>query len=309
MSNSNTDKSNLKLDTYCGFVALIGRPNVGKSTLLNQMLGQKLSITSSKPQTTRHRILGIETRKHVQYVFVDTPGIHHKQEKAINHIMNKTASSTLGDVDLIFFIVEACQWREDDDLVLKRLQNTNTPVICVVNKIDKIKDKQTLLPYLESLSKRFPFQEILPVSAKTASGTEKLMDLAKSWMPKGPFFYSESQVTDKSMRFIASEFIREKLFRLCGQEIPYSITVDIEQFEDSEKLCKIAATILVEKPSQKRIIIGKSGAKLKEVGKQARINLENMMDKKVYLQLWVKVKAGWADDERALLSLGYHDTF
>ncbi len=292
----------------CGHVAIIGRPNVGKSTLLNCLLGQKISITSRKPQTTRHRILGIHTQDDCQIVYVDTPGIHDRGKLALHRYMNKTASQVIWDVDVIVFVVEALVWTPTDQMVLERLSDVTVPVILTINKVDKIKDKKQLLPYLEEVSARYKFDSVVPVSARQAVQVVELEKKLQAMMPESSFFYPAEQVTDKTATFMASELIREKVFRLCGEELPYSVTVEIEKYKLEESLCSIAALILVDKESHKRMIIGKRGEKLKEIGSQARQDMERSMHKKVYLQLWVKVKTGWADDERALRSLGY-DSF
>lgn len=296
------------MTTHCGYVAIIGRPNVGKSTLLNRLLQQKVSITSRKPQTTRHRILGIHTQNECQIIYVDTPGIHDGGKMALHRYMNKTAFQVIWDVDVIVFVVEALVWTKADQKVLEQLKEVPVPVILVVNKVDKAKDKRQLLPFLQEISAYRPFNTIIPLSGKFGTQVEALETYLKSMMPEGPFFYSPDQVTDKTQAFMASELIREKIFRLCGEELPYSVTVEIEKFKEEEKLVHIAGLILVDKESHKRMIIGKRGEKLKDIGMQARMDMEKNMDKKVYLQLWVKVKSGWADDERALRSLGY-DSF
>jgi GTP-binding protein Era len=295
------------MTTYCGYIALVGRPNVGKSTLLNRLLGQKLSITSRKAQTTRHSILGINTQNDYQYVYVDTPGIHSKQKKAMNRIMNKTADAVIHDVDVIVFIVERNVFTEEDELVLEKIKKANIPCILVINKVDRIKDKDALLPTIENWNGRHEFEHILPLSAKTGANVETLETQLQSYLPQGPHLFGQDQITDRPTRFLIAEIVREKVFRLCGQELPYSVTVEIEQFKQEDKLTRIAALIWVEKDSHKQMIIGKKGAKLKEIGTGARLDMEKMLDKKVFLQLWVKVKSGWSDDERSLKSLGYHD--
>lgn len=292
----------------CGYVAIIGRPNVGKSTLLNRILGQKVSITSRKPQTTRHRILGIHTQDNCQIVYVDTPGIHEGGKLALHHYMNKTASQVIWDVDVIVFVVEVLEWTQADQKVLERLKDVTAPVILAVNKVDRVKDKDLLLPYLETVSAYYKFESVIPLAGKQGIQVEAFEKKLQSMMPENAFFYPADQVTDKTEMFMAAELIREKIFRLCGEELPYSVTVEIEKYKTEEKLCSIAALILVDKESHKRMIIGKRGEKLKDIGTQARQDIEKNVGKKVYLQLWVKVKTGWADDERALRSLGY-DSF
>lgn len=297
----------MKQTQRCGYIALIGRPNVGKSTLLNHLLGQKVSITSKKAQTTRHRILGINTAGDDQFVFVDTPGIHLNGKQEINKYMNKTAGSVIHDVDVVLFLVDSNKWKAEDEHVLEKLKSCQAPVILLVNKVDTIKDKARLLPLIKSLQEKHSFKAIIPLSAKTGDNVDSLEQQMGDLIPQGPHLFGEDQVTDRPVKFMMAEMVREKVFRLCGQELPYSVTVDIEKYEDSEKLVRIAALILVDKASHKRIIIGKEGEKLKEIGTSARIDMEKMLDKKVYLQLWIKVKSGWSDDARALKNLGYDD--
>lgn len=292
----------------CGYVAVLGRPNVGKSTLMNHILGQKVSITSRKPQTTRHRILGIYTDEDAQILFVDTPGIHKNEARTINRYMNRAASSSMVDVDVVIFVVDGTQWTEDDELVLEKLQQTNCKTILFVNKVDKVQDKDQLLPYLAKLTERFDFDAVFPGSALKGENLAPLVKQIKEWLPKGDLFFPEDYVTDRSQRFMAAELIREKLMRSLGEEIPYSSTVEIEQFKADEKgTLHINGLILVERAGQKAIIIGKQGQRLKQIGQDARIDMEELFGCKVFLQLWVKVKDGWADDERALRSLGYDD--
>lgn len=294
-----------KTDYRCGMIALVGRPNVGKSTLMNKILGQKLSITSRKPQTTRHRILGIKTSNRLQMIFVDTPGIHLHAKKAINRVLNKTAFDALYDVDLVVMLVEAGRWTDEDQLVIEKFEHLDVPVVAVINKIDRMKDKTALLPYLKELAERYTFADMLPLSALTGDHVEDLELVLSKMIPYAAPLFDEDQITDRSMRFLSAEFIREKLFRRLGQELPYGLTVEIEKFEEQEKLVRIHGLIWVERESQKSIVIGKSGSMLKVVGRDARKDLERQLDKKVFLQLWVKVKSGWANDERALRSLGY----
>lgn len=292
----------------CGYVAVLGRPNVGKSTLMNHVLGQKVSITSRKPQTTRHRILGIFTDQDAQILFVDTPGIHKHEARSINRYMNRAASSSMVDVDVVIFVIDGTQWTEDDELVLEKLQHTNCKTILFVNKVDKIQDKNQLLPHLAKITERFDFDAVFPGSALKGENLEPLVKQIKEWLPKGDLFFPEDYVTDRSQRFMAAELIREKLMRSLGDEIPYSSTVEIEQFKTDEKgTLHINGLILVERTGQKAIIIGKQGQRLKQIGQDARIDMEELFGSKVFLQLWVKVKDGWADDERALRSLGYDD--
>lgn len=290
-----------------GYIALIGRPNVGKSTLLNHLLGYKLSITSRKPQTTRHRILGIKTTDSMQAVFVDTPGIHHGGKRAMNRYMNRTASMSILDVDIIVWVTDIQEWNENDEVILEKLKEAKAPIILALNKIDKVIDKDTLLPRVEALSARFPFREIIPLSALKSDNLESLEALITELLPEGLPFYPEGQITDRTERFLASEIIREKLFRKLGQELPHAITVEIDSYEESDELVRIQAVIWVERDGQKTIVIGEKGKVLKTIGQRARIDIEQLVGKKVYLGLWVKVKKGWSDNERALQSLGYLD--
>jgi GTP-binding protein Era len=293
------------MTTYCGYIALVGRPNVGKSTLLNQILEQKLSITSKKPQTTRHSILGIQTQEDCQYVYVDTPGIHQSQKKAMNRVMNKTAISVLRDVDVIVFIVDGTHWQDEDEYVLNLIKKTSAPCILAINKVDKIVEKEKMLPWIEAMRERHDFTAIIPISAKTGTQVDVLKTQLKPYLPEGPHLFPEDQFTDRSIKFLCSEMLREKIFRFCGQELPYSVTVDIESFKDEGTLIRIHALILVEKDSHKRMVIGDKGQKLKEMATDARIDMEKMLGKKVFLKCWCKVKSGWSDDERILKQLGY----
>ena len=298
-----------KEEFRCGYVALIGRPNVGKSTLMNFVLGQKISITSHRPQTTRHRILGIKTTDTAQIIYVDTPGIHDNEKKAMNRYMNRTAGASFKDVDVIVLLVEAMRWTEEDELVIKRLQNTSTPVILAVNKVDLVKKKEDLLPFIEKIKNKYEFKDIIPLSAMKGDNIEGFEKIISAYLPPSEAFYAEDQITDRSERFMAAEIIREKLTRNLIQELPYNLTVEIEKFTQDGKLLDIAAIIWVERDNQKAIIIGKGGSKLKDMGTKARIDMEKMFGQKVFLQLWVKVKSGWSDDERALNSLGYIDDY
>ncbi|HEY9035060.1 MAG TPA: GTPase Era [Pseudomonadales bacterium] len=293
------------MTTKCGYIAVMGRPNVGKSTLINRILGQKLNITSRKPQTTRHNLLGIKTTEDCQAIYVDTPGIHRQQKKALNRLMNRSAESVVHDVDVIVFVVDALSWQEEDAHALERVRRASCPVILVVNKVDKLGDKGELLPFLEQMSKQHDFSAIVPLSALKGSSVELLEQTIREHLPENEFFYDEEQLTDKSVRFLAAEMIREKIMRQIGHEIPYEVTVEIEQFKEDERIAHIDAVILVERDSQKAIIIGKQGQRLKQIGTDARSDIESLLQKKVMLRLWVKVKRGWSDDERALNSLGY----
>lgn len=293
------------MTSYCGYIALVGRPNVGKSTLLNCILQQKLSITSRKPQTTRHSILGIQTKEAYQFVYVDTPGIHQGSKKAMNRLMNKTATNVLRDVDVAVFVVEGTHWEEEDDYVLRAIAQANVPCILAVNKIDKIDDKMQLLPWIEEISKRHDFSAIIPLSARSGVQVDNLQQHLQALLPEGPHLFDEEQFTDRPIRFLCAELLREKIFRLCGQEVPYATTVEIESYKEEENLIRIHALIMVDKDSHKRIIIGDSGQKLKEMATTARLDMEKLLGKKVFLKCWCKVKSGWADDERTLKQLGY----
>lgn len=289
----------------CGYVAIIGRPNVGKSTLLNHILGLKLSITSRKPQTTRHQILGVQTLDKGQIIFVDTPGIHTSGKRAINRYMNKAASSVIHDVDVILFLVQSLKWTDEDEMVLKKLQNIDKPVVLLVNKVDKVEEKKQLLPYLDDLNSKFDFENVMPISALRGDNLEQLQEHILGLLPENPPYFQEDEITDRSTRFLVAEIIREKLVRELGNELPYQTTVEIERYKDEEKLTRIHALILVETNGQKKIVIGEKGAKLKSIGTKARHDIEALIDRKVFLQLWVKVKAGWSDNETSLRSLGY----
>ncbi|MBR9726651.1 GTPase Era [Shewanella intestini] len=294
--------------TQCGMVAIVGRPNVGKSTLLNKLLGQKVSITSKKPQTTRHRIMGIHTDGAKQIVFIDTPGLHIEEKRAINRLMNRAAASSLADVSMVVFVVDGMTWTEDDEMVLKKLSHRNgdRKIVLAINKVDEIKDKEALFPHLETLSTKLDFDEILPISASKGTNVQRLLDLAQSSLPDAPFYFPEDYVTDRSQRFMASEIVREKLMRFLGDELPYDATVEIEQFKMMDNgVYQINALILVERKGQKRMVIGNKGERIRTIATQARLDMETLFDNKVFLEVWVKVKSGWADDERALRSLGY----
>ncbi|MBS0357836.1 MAG: GTPase Era [Proteobacteria bacterium] len=293
--------------TYCGFVAIIGRPNTGKSTLLNQLVGEKVSIISKKRQTTRHRIVGIHTVKNYQIVYVDSPGIHLEKKSALNEYMNKTSTRLLKDVDVVIFLASGTHWTDEDEFVLKKIKNCKCPVILAVNKVDLVKDKDRLLPHLQALSEKMDFTEVVPISAKKGTNLDRLETSIERLLPESPFFYSEEQVTDRDMGFRLAEIIREKLYYNTSNELPYSTTVEIEKMELQKNVYHISALILVEREGQKKIVIGTSGEKLKSVGKAARLDMEHLLQKKVFLQLWVKVKSGWTDSATALSSLGYTD--
>ncbi len=291
----------------CGYVAIIGRPNVGKSTLLNYILGQKLSITSKKPQTTRHQLLGIKTTDVAQVLYVDTPGIHGDEKKAINRYMNRSAKSVVRDVDVIVFVTDRTDWRPDDEIVAEGLAHASGNIIIAVNKIDLLKDKSQLLPRLSKLQDRFPDASLIPISAGAGENLSKLEQLVEEKLPYGPFLYADDPLTDRSERFLVSEIVREKIMRQLGDEIPYAVTIQIESFKKKGKILHIEAVIFVERDGQKAILIGKKGTKLKRIGSDARGDIEHLLDQKVMLNLWVKVKSGWSDDDRALKSLGYDD--
>ena len=293
--------------TRCGYVAIVGRPNVGKSTLLNSFLGQKVSITSRKPQTTRHKLLGIKTLSLHQILFVDTPGIHLNEPKAINRYMNKNAKSVFRDVDVILFLLDRGKMRGDDHEVSRLFNQSKAKKIIVINKIDLLENKNSLLPLLIGLQKEFPDVKLVPISAKKSSNLDELENVICETLPESPFYFDSEQLTDRSERFFVSEIIREKLMRQLGDELPYAITIQIEKFEDYSEATHIEATIFVEKESQKRILIGKSGEKLKRVGIDSRKEIEKVLGVKVMLKTWVKVKSGWSDNERAIRSLGYDD--
>ncbi len=274
---------------------------------MNRILGQKISITSKKPQTTRHQILGIKTEAEAQVIYVDTPGMHLKEERAINRYMNRAAGAALKDVDVVVFMVDRTQWTPDDDMVLSNIKNVQAPVLLAVNKVDQVKNKDLLLPAIESLSARFDFAEIVPLSAEKGLNVKALEDAIVMRIPESIHYYPEDQVTDRSSRFLAAELVREKVMRQLGEEVPYSVAVEIEEFKDDEKLITVSALILVERQGQKKIVIGNKGEQIKVIGRDARLDMQRAFGKKVMLNLWVKVKSGWADSDRALKSLGYFD--
>lgn len=291
----------------CGYVAIVGRPNVGKSTLLNHILGQKISITSRKPQTTRNAVVGIKTEGEVQIIFVDTPGMHLGQQKAINRYMNRAANTAMKDVDVVVFVVDRFIWTEEDEAVAEKLQHIKSPIIVAVNKIDQIEDKETLLPHLQKLAEKIEIAEIVPLSALRNTNLDRLEQLIVERLPEGMHMFPDDQITDRSSRFMAAEIVREKITRQLGDELPYEMAVEIEEFKQEGNLLNISALILVERDGQKKILIGDKGARIKLIGTEARIDMENLFESKVMLKLWVKVKSGWSDDERALRSLGYND--
>ncbi len=287
----------------CGLIAIVGRPNVGKSTLLNRIVGQKISITSKKAQTTRHRVMGIHTTEAAQFVFVDTPGFQTRHASVMNRAMNKRVRETLSDTDVVMMLVEAGRLTREDRQVMALLPK-DRPLILVVNKIDHAKDRAALMTYLQEVAAAHAFTEIVPVSAKQGSNLDELLKTLEAHLPENPPLFGEEDVTDQSERQLAAELIREKVFRLCGEEIPYAVAVTIDKFEEVGNLRRIFATILVDRDSHKAIVIGKGGEKLKTISTQARQDMERAFDSKVYLEVWVKVKGGWADDVRVLKSLG-----
>ena len=293
------------MPTRCGFVAVIGRPNVGKSTLINAIMGKKISIVTHKPQTTRHRILAVHTEGDTQIVFVDTPGIHRKAVKAMNQLMNRTAANALADADLVLFIAEATHWTEEDDDVVYRFRSTETPVIAVLNKVDRVHPKERLLEAIAALSKRHEFAEIIPVSALKKDNLDALMAVIPNFLPESPPLFPQEMQTDRSAEFQAAEVIREKLTLMLHQEVPYGLTVQIERYESDDDRLTINAVIWVDRDSQKGIVVGKGGKVLKTVGQSARLELREQLCCRVHLELWVKVKDNWSDSEQDLMRLGY----
>lgn len=297
----------------CGYVGIIGRPNVGKSTLLNHILGQKLCITSRKPQTTRHNLLGVKTVEQAQFIYVDTPGLHQEQHSALNRYMNKNAMAIIPDVDVLLFLIDKDQWNEADEWVLQQLEQARCPVILVLNKVDQIEDKNTLLPFIEKMQAHKVFDHIVPISALKAMNIDHLEEQIQQYLPENNALFSEDQITDRSERFFAAEIVREKLMRMLGDELPYQTTVEIEQFKyevnpkTQKEVAHIHALVWVERDQQKAIVIGKQGSKLKQIGSEARKDIEAFLQTKVMLNIWVKVKAGWSNDLRALRSLGYEE--
>jgi GTP-binding protein Era len=291
----------------CGFVALIGRPNVGKSTLMNHLLKQKISITSRKPQTTRHRILGINTTEAGQAIYMDTPGMHKSEKRALNRYLNRTAETTLLGVDVIVWLIDGLSWHEYDEVIFKKLEQAGLPVILAVNKVDKVKDKDAILTFFAEAQHRFPFEHLIPISALKRTNLDQLESLIMKLLPESDLIYPEDQITDRPERFLAAEIVREKLTRRLGDELPYALTVEMELYEELPGITKIYAIIWVERLTQKNIVIGKDGEMLKKVGTDARFDIEKLIGQKVYLQLWVKVKKNWSDNERAMQSLGFND--
>jgi len=293
----------------CGLIAIVGKPNVGKSTLLNALVGQKISITSRKAQTTRHRITGIRTQGQTQYVFVDTPGFQTRHSTALNKSLNKTVVGAVGDVDLVLFVVEAGNFTLADAKVLSLLK-PGIPVLLIANKLDMVNRRAEIAPWLRDMQERHPFAEFVPMSAKQPKDIERLLDICKNYLPEQGWWYTNDELTDRSEKFLASEIIREKLFRLTGDELPYTSTVVIEKFDEepgktANRLVRIAATIVVERDGHKAMVIGDKGEKLKRIGTESRMELEKLLDAKVFIELWVKVRSGWADDEARVRSFGY----
>jgi GTP-binding protein Era len=297
-----------------GYVAIVGRPNVGKSTFLNSILGKKISITSPKPQTTRTQILGIKTdtfslndkeEVSVQAVYIDTPGIHKTEKNAMNRYMNRLANSVIADADVLVFMIEAMCWYDEDELVLEKIKSTRAPVILAINKVDLVKDKSKLLPFIDKIKEKYDFAHIIPFSANKSDNVAALENTIAEMLPQGPHLFPDDQVTDKNERFQIAEFIREKLIQATEQEVPYSTTVEIEELKRTEKLVEISAIIWVEREGQKAIVIGKAGERLKKIGTQARKDIEKLLNQKVFLRLWVKQKDDWTNNERALKSLGF----
>ncbi len=299
------DSTTESVPTRCGYVAIIGRPNVGKSTLLNHLVGQKLSITSRKPQTTRHNLLGVLTEGNSQMLLVDTPGIHQPRDRAINRMMVRNAVSVLKDVDLVLLVIEARGLTADDELVIAQLERTQARTYCLINKIDQLADKSRLLPLIEQLAGLNCFSEIIPVCALRGEGLDQLKTLMAEAVPEGPHLFPPDQLTDRSERFVVSEIVREKLMRRLGDELPHRITVVVDSFQQRDALADIRATIYVERDSQKAIIIGRGGERLKSIGRDARLDIEKFLDCKVMLRLWVKVKEGWTNSDSTLQHLGY----
>ena len=299
---------NFSDDYRCGLVAVIGRPNVGKSTLINAVMGRKVSIVTAKPQTTRHRILAVHTADKEQIIFVDTPGLHRKAGKAMNRMMNRTAANALADADLVLFVCDASRWTEEDDDVLQRLKSCDAPVIALLNKIDKIHPKEKLLEGLAVLAARFEFAEIVPISAIKKDNLDHLMGMIPPYLPESPPLFPPDMETDRSKEFHIAEIIREKLTLMLHQEMPYGLTVQVERLVHEERGVAINAVIWVERDSQKGIAVGKNGSVLKKVGRSARLEIASLLGQAVHLELWVKVKSNWADNDKDLMSLGYEGT-
>lgn len=291
----------------CGFVTVVGKPNVGKSTLINRLMGQKISITSRRPQTTRHRILAIRTEGDSQVVLVDTPGMHTEDRKMMNRLINRAARSSLDGVDVIVLVINAKGWSAEDELPLELVKQQKVPVILAINKVDRVKDKTKLLPLIDESRQRLRFEEIVPISALNGDNMEALYDCIRQRLPVAPKCFPDDQITDRSVRFIVSEMIREQIFRQLGEELPYVSAVELEEYKESDNLINIKASIWVERESHKGIVIGKGGQKLKSLGTSAREQIERLVDKQVHLDIWVKVRRGWRDDSAALEGLGYSE--
>ncbi|MBT4963140.1 MAG: GTPase Era [Francisellaceae bacterium] len=295
------------MTTKCGFIAIVGRPNVGKSTLINNIIGQKISITTRKPQTTRNNILGVKTVGDEQLVFVDTPGMHVNEPRNLNRTMNKTAASALRDVDAVAFVVECNRWNDDDELVLEKVKKKNCPIILLLNKVDKIANKGDVLTFISLMQEKLNFHSIIPISAVKGTQVDRFLTLLSEIIPESPHYFEKEQITDKNLSFQIQELIREKLFICLGDELPYSLTVIVEKIEDTEKLLRVNALIMIERAGQKKIVVGAKGENLKKVGTQSRMELENILGKKVYIGLWVKVKDNWADNDKLLKQFGISD--
>jgi GTPase len=298
-------EENMNPPSYCGYVAIIGRPNVGKSTLLNRILQQKLCITSRKPQTTRHTVLGIQTIDAYQAIYVDTPGLHLGEKKALNVLMNKTSKRVLHDVDVVLMLIDAARFTSEDEYVLSLLKHVQVPCFLVINKVDTLRDKGQLLPLIQRMETYHPFRAIIPISAKTGQQVTELEKMIYPLLPEGPHLFEDDQLTDRPLRFLCAELLREKIFRLCGQELPYSTSVEIESYQEEETVVHIHARIWVEKENHKRMIIGHRGEKLKAIATAARLDIEKLVDKKIFLQCWCKVKSGWSEDVGVLRQFGY----
>lgn len=305
MSEDNKTKVEFVESPRFGYVAIVGQPNVGKSTLLNHLLGVKLSITANKQQTTRHQILGVNTYDHTQVAYIDTPGLHLKETKAMNTYLNRSARAALFDVDLILFVVSALTFDEQDENVLSLIKKAERPTICIVNKVDRVKDKGRLLPYLESLAEKYPFEEIVPLTAFDNFQVKEFEKHLLTYLPEGEHHFENETLTDRSDEFIASEILREKLTRHLSQELPYALTVTIDLLKETKDLIKVHATIWVEKKSQKPIVLGEKGSRLKKIATEARLDMQEFFEKKIFLQCWIKVKDSWADNKISLDQLGY----
>ncbi len=292
--------------TRCGYIAIIGKPNVGKSTFLNHILGRKISITSRKPQTTRQQILGIKTNNAVQAIYVDTPGLQQQHKNALNHYMNHVATAAIDDVDVIVFMVAVQQWQKTDDVILEKIKSTKLPLILVINKIDRLPNKQMLLPLIETYQQRANFDAVIPLYAKSNHDVSSIEHVITHFLPIRKPLFPPDQMTDRSQHFLITEIVREKIMRLTGNEVPYSIALDLEEYQQRQHIIHIGLLIIVAKQGQKAIIIGNKGDRLKEIGRQARLELENRLRSKVFLRLWVKVRQDWVNDEHVLRNLGYH---